>query len=275
VADLKRRERFLQAFGAQAASSLDAASRERAEIDRRVASVKQEHLLNSRRVVHEVNNPLAIIKNYLGVLDDKLQRQEAVTGELSILNEEIDRVGNIMSEFVGAKPKVQAISTDVNRVVNDLVRLFRESRFLPPSVQIEARVPVQASEIEGPVDALKQILVNLIKNAVEALPKGGSIAIINAGRVQREGRHFIALSVQDNGPGVPPEVLAKLFTPVKSSKPGENRGIGLSIVQGLVQKLKGQIGCTSSDRGTVFEILLPARMAALQRAVPEPLRNEA
>jgi nitrogen-specific signal transduction histidine kinase len=46
-------------------------------------------------------------------------------------------------------------------------------------------------------------------------------------------------------------------------------------VQGLVQKLKGQIGCTSSDRGTVFEILLPARMAALQRAVPEPLRNEA
>jgi signal transduction histidine kinase len=125
------------------------------------------------------------------------------------------------------------------------------------------------------VDALKQILVNLIKNAVEALPKGGSIAIINAGRVQREGRQFIALSVQDNGPGVPPEVLAKLFTPVKSSKPGENRGIGLSIVQGLVQKLKGQIGCTSTDRGTVFEILLPARMAALQRAVPEPFRNEA
>ncbi len=275
VADLKRRERFLQAFGAQAASSLEAASRERGEIDRRVASVTQEHLLNSRRVVHEVNNPLAIIKNYLGVLDDKLQRQEAVTGELSILHEEIDRVGNIMNEFVGAKPKVQAISTDVNRVVNDLVRLFRESRFLPPSVQIVARMPAQASEIEGPVDALKQILVNLIKNAVEALPKGGSIAITNAGRVQREGRDFIALSVQDNGPGVPPEVLAKLFTPVKSSKPGENRGIGLSIVQGLVQKLKGEIGCSSTGSGTVFEILLPARSVAVQRAAPEPVRNEA
>lgn len=267
--DLKRRERFLQAFGAQAATALDAASRERGEIDRRIASVRDEYRENSRRVVHEVNNPLAIIKNYLGVLDDKLTRQEVVAVELSILHEEIDRVGSIMSEFAGAPPKEQQGSTEINRIVNDLVRLFRESRFLPPSVQIVARMPDQACEIDGSADTLKQILVNLIKNAVEAMPQGGRIEIINNGRIQRDGRAYFDLAIKDNGPGMPAQVLAKLFSPVQSTKIGENRGIGLSIVHALVKKLNGQINCTSSPAaGTQFEIHLPALAASAQRAAP-------
>jgi putative nucleotidyltransferase with HDIG domain len=265
--ELKRRERFLQAFGVQAATALDAASRERGEIDRRIAIVKDEYRQNSHRVAHEVNNPLTIIKNYLGVLDDKLTRQEAVTAELSILNEEIDRVGSIMNEFAGAPPKAQKGPTEVNRIVNDLVRLFRESRFLPPSVQILSRMPEQICEIDGSADSLKQVLVNLIKNSVEAMPKGGSIEIINYGRIQHEGRAYFDLCIKDNGPGIPSPVLAKLFSPVQSTKVGANRGIGLSIVHALVKKLNGQITCTSTaTAGTQFEILLPALNATVQHA---------
>jgi HD-like signal output (HDOD) protein/signal transduction histidine kinase len=262
LTDLKKNERFLQSFGGQAATALDAAASERGEMDRRIASVRQEHLEDSRRVVHEINNPLTIIKNYLGVLDEKIARQEPVSGELSILNEEIDRVGSIMNEFAGAAPRPQAALTDVNRVVQDLVKLFRESRFLPPSVQIHARPTDKPTEMDGSADLLKQILVNLIKNAIEALPKGGQIEIVNAGPTTRQGRVFHELLVKDTGGGLPAEVLANLFSPVRSTKTGENRGIGLSIVHGLVKKLNGLISCQSSATGTIFQLLLPAGKAA-------------
>jgi len=275
VADLKRREKFLQSFGAQAATALEAATRDRGEIDQRIASLKEDHRESSRRVVHEVNNPLAIIKNYLGVLDGKLARQEPVTDELSILNEEIDRVGNIMNEFAGADRRVQEGSTDINRVVKDLVRLFRESKFLPPTVKITARMPEQPAEIHGSADLLRQILMNLLKNAVEALPKGGHIEINNNGLVHREGRVYFELCIKDNGPGIPAEVLANLFSPVRSSKVGANRGIGLSIVHSLVKKLNGLISCRSTKAGTAFDILLPARNAVAQRLAPVLIQDTA
>ena len=268
LADLKRRGRFLQSFGAQAATALEAASRDRGEIDQRIASLKEDYRESARRVVHEVNNPLAIIKNYLGVLDGKLTRQEPVQDELTILSDEIDRVGNIMNEFAEVTPKVQDGVSDISRIVNDLVRLFRESKFLPPSVQIIARMSEQPAEIEGSADILKQILVNLLKNAVEALPKGGLIEINDNGQVHRDGHLFFELSIKDDGPGIPAAVLANLFSPVRSSKVGANRGIGLSIVHGLVKRLNGLISCRSTASGTVFDILLPARVIAARGLSP-------
>lgn len=257
--ELKRQEKYLLAFGAQAGQALDMAARERGEWDRRIGKLREEHLQNSRKVAHEANNPLTIIKSYLGVVDEKLSRQEPVSGELTILNEEIDRVGHIIKEFAGVTAPPPSTAVDLNRVTSDIVRLFRESRFLPASVQIAARISEQSCEISGNVDTLKQILVNLIKNAVEALPKGGRIEVVNLGSKFRDNQEYFELHIKDNGPGLPDEVLAKLFSPVRSSKAGENRGLGLSIVHGLVKKLGGQISCNSSPLGTSFEIQLPGR----------------
>jgi signal transduction histidine kinase len=257
--ELKRQEKYLLAFGTQAGQALDMAARERGEWDRRIGKLREEHLQNSRKVAHEANNPLTIIKSYLGVVDEKLSRQEPVSGELTVLNEEIDRVGHIIKEFAGVTAPPPSTAVDLNRVTSDIVRLFRESRFLPASVQIAARISEQSCEISGNVDTLKQILVNLIKNAVEALPKGGRIEVVNLGSKFRDNQEYFELHIKDNGPGLPDEVLAKLFSPVRSSKAGENRGLGLSIVHGLVKKLGGQISCNSSPLGTSFEIQLPGR----------------
>jgi signal transduction histidine kinase len=118
--------------------------------------------------------------------------------------------------------------------------------------------------IEGDPDLLKQILVNLVKNAVEALGSrpAGRIEIVNRGHVNRERRVYLELVVSDNGPGLSREVLANLFSPVRSAKDGleagANRGLGLSIVHGLVKQLDGHIACRSGSAGTSFEILLPA-----------------
>lgn len=261
VTELRRQEKFLLAFGAQAAFAMEAATKGRGELDKRIATLQAEHLKNSRKIVHEASNPLSIIKNYLGVLDDKLARQEPVNSELTILNEELDRVGSIIKEFARVTPAAPATAMDINQVVADIVRLFRDSKFLPPSVQILAVVPDEPNEILGSTGVVKQIFVNLIKNSVEALAQGGRIEVINNGSTQRGGAAYFSLLVKDNGPGLPEHVLSQLFQPVQSTKAGDNRGLGLSIVHGLVQKLQGSVSCKSSALGTSFEILLPARHA--------------
>jgi HD-like signal output (HDOD) protein/signal transduction histidine kinase len=270
LAACQRRERFLQSFGAQAASALQAALSEHGHVRRQLAHVAEEYREASRRVVHEVNNPLSIIKNYLSVLDGKLERREPVAGEMSILNEEIDRVSQLINSLADLRPAPDAIrSTDVAKVVDDVLRLFRATEFVPPSVQIEVTMEAEASRIEGDADILKQILVNLVKNAVEALAEtGGRIEIANRGHVNRERQLYLELVVSDTGPGLSPEVLANLFSAVKSTKDGAHHGLGLSIVHSLVKKLHGHIACRSGRTGTAFEILLPAYAGAGNAPAP-------
>lgn len=256
--ELIRQEKFLVTFGNQAAMALSANENTRNQANEQLQKLRDEQLQNSRKVVHEVNNPLSIIKNYLGVLDDKLAHQQPIGNELTILNDEIDRVGNIIKDFAGQRPAAAAdCYFEMNRVITDIVRLFRESRYLPPSLKITSRMVERPCDVSGAPETLKQILVNLIKNAVEAMPQGGHIEIINVGQTRVEGRDYFALTIRDSGPGLPAEVMAKLFSPVTSSKTGENRGLGLNIVHGLVKKLGGRIDCRSSRVGTSFEILLP------------------
>ncbi|XLZ69234.1 HDOD domain-containing protein [Massilia sp. SR12] len=263
---LQKKERFLQAFGNQAANALETALSERGHARRQVAHVAEEYREASRRVVHEVNNPLSIIKNYLSVLDAKLARREPVVSEMSILNEEIDRVGQLINGLADLQPSDAGCVTNVARVVEDVLRLFRATDFLPASVQVVTRMQDGPQEIDGDADLLKQILVNLVKNAIEAQPQGGRIEIANRGLVNRERRLYVELVVSDAGPGLSQEVLANLFSAVKSSKEGKHHGLGLSIVHSLVKKLNGMISCRSGANGTSFELLLPARGSTSQLA---------
>jgi signal transduction histidine kinase len=265
----QKRERFLQSFGAQAATALENAMLDRGQARRQLAHVAEEYREASRRIVHEVNNPLSIIKNYLSVLDSKLERQEPVGGELSVLHDEIDRVGQLVNSLTEVQPAGLssldggARSADVARVVDDVLRLFRTTDFVPANVEIVVSMADQDSRIEGDPDVLKQILVNLIKNAIEALSgTGGRIEIANRGHVNRERRLYLELVVSDTGPGLSREVLANLFAAVKSTKEGPHHGLGLSIVHSLVKKLNGHIACRSGRTGTSFEILLPAHAGA-------------
>ncbi len=256
---LQKRERFLLSFGTQAAASLETAMSERGHAKRQIAHVAEEYREASRRVVHEVNNPLSIIKNYLSVLDSKLARREPVVGEMSILNEEIDRVGQLINGLADLQPTETSRVTDVTKVVDDVLRLFRATDFVPASVQLVVRMLEEPAEIDGDADMLKQILMNLIKNAIEALADGGKIEIANRGHVNRERKLYLELVVSDTGPGLSADVLANLFSPVRSGKEGAHHGLGLSIVHGLVKKMQGLITCRSGKTGTTFEILLPAK----------------
>ena len=275
LASCQQRASFMAAFAAQAAGALDTALSERGLARRQLADVAEQYREASRQVLHEVNNPLSIIKNYLSVLDDKLARREPVVGEMAILNEEIDRVGQLINglvELPAAVPATASIAssagaTDVMRVVDEVLRLFRATGFAPPEVQIVVGRQVDAASIDADAATVKQILINLLKNAIEALGRSGRIEIANRGHVHRNGALYVELAISDNGPGLAPEVLAGLFSAVRSSKDGAHRGLGLSIVQGLVNKLGGMIACRSGTGGTTFEILLPASAGVMAGAL--------
>jgi len=262
VPGLQQRERMLRSFGNQAAQVLDATLSVGDEAARRSARVSEDYREASRRVVHEVNNPLSIIKNYLSVLDSKLGNHEPIVAELSILHAEIDRVGQIIKGLTDLKPTSRKGGAEVNRVLQDVVHLFRYTKDVPESVHITAQTQNSPSEIECHSDILKQVLVNLIKNSIEAMPVGGEIQLVNSGLVKREGRLYAELCVRDSGPGISPEMMAKLFSPTLSTKGNGHQGLGLNIVHNLVSEAHGSITCRSGDKGTVFEILLPTRNRA-------------
>jgi signal transduction histidine kinase len=105
---------------------------------------------------------------------------------------------------------------------------------------------------------LKQILINLLKNAMEASPSDGKITVSTKDNIYFGAGEFIEIKVEDKGPGLPEDVLRRLYSPVTSTKGKDHSGLGLTICKSLVDELKGMIRCDSSAAtGTVFYIYLP------------------
>jgi HD-like signal output (HDOD) protein/signal transduction histidine kinase len=251
---LRTREAMLTAFGAQAGKSLDQA----AAASVMPSSAGDDQGTVFRSLAHEVNTPLSIIRNYLSVLDRKVSKKESIASEIAIIHDEIDRVTALINNV--ADPHVPAPEglADLGAAVRDVVALLREAEFVPPTVDIALQALDTATlEVPGDKGMLKQIFLNLVKNAVEALPGGGQIDIVCKGFTRQDNKLYLAVTVNDNGPGLPADVLARLYTPVRSTKGGNHRGLGLSIVHGLVKKLGGHMYCHSGKNGTTFELLFP------------------
>lgn len=243
-----------------------------AELEKRTRELKkaQDRLIQAerlgaaselaRKVVHEVNNPLGIIKNFLKIL--KIQRE---TGEIDVktidaISSEIDRVARIVNEL-GNFSQIQKTegldgAASVKMVVEQLEPLIKgplEEKGVSFQVDIEADLP----NIAISPDNLKQILINLIKNADEALGGSGMI-VVRAFRDEDDPR-FVVVEVADTGPGISEEIRGKIFDPFTTTKGGENSGLGLSVCYGLIKACGGEIMVREEeDFKTVIRIKLPA-----------------
>jgi HD-like signal output (HDOD) protein/signal transduction histidine kinase len=213
-----------------------------------------------RRVVHEIGNPLSIIQNYLLTLKAKFAESKVGIRELGIVAEEIDRLTRILHDALsdsGESPaKVGAIK--LNPLIENLVALCRNSGFVAQAVDIRTELFAEPLELWTDSDRLKQLLLNLLKNALEALPAGGGqIRVGTAPWGNGVRPTHIEIRIEDSGTGIPAEVLAQLYQPVSSSKGQNHLGVGLAIVGQLVGELHGLINCRSSDQGSSFQLLLP------------------
>ncbi|MFP3929199.1 MAG: HDOD domain-containing protein, partial [Desulfobacteraceae bacterium] len=224
----------------------------------------------ARKVCHEVNSPLSIIKNYLQVLSMKLEDDgEAVQDEIRIINEEIDRVSSILDKLSGLsteeRPAAQSGEgggVDINEVVSDLARIMGDA--LAERSGVELHTDLDSSLPPAPVGKsdLKQVLINLIRNATEAMRTGGAVTIRTRGWGQDAepsgAPSYAEIEVSDNGPGIPEEIRSRLFEPFVGTKGGGHSGLGLSIVYSLVESMGGRVSCEENQQGgTTFRILLP------------------
>ena len=218
----------------------------------------------ARKVVHEVNNPLGIMKNYLKILGIKLEDQGIALDEIGIINEEIDRIARIIGGLteISDKKSRKWAPVDINALINDLVKLTAASLMQQKKVAVQVDLDPTLPKLMSERDSLKQIIINLMKNASEAMAKGGNLYLktLHRGRSLEgsESRGFVEVTVGDDGPGIPAEMKKRIFEPFVSSKGGGHSGLGLSIVLNLINGLNGSIVCQSEEgKGTRFKIELP------------------
>ncbi|MGK0249196.1 MAG: HD-like signal output (HDOD) protein/signal transduction histidine kinase [Oleispira sp.] len=241
---------------ARACSTLMAANKTPA-----TSASEQELQLKIREVAHEANNPLSIVRNYLETLAAKLGEEHEAQSEIDILREEIDRTGQIILRLrdLEENPEDEEPGVDINKEITDLTKLFQGSLFLSHAVNCKLDLDNQLVRQQGNRNPLRQVLINLIKNAAESMDDGGEIRVSSAHHVNVNGRDFVEIVISDKGPGFTQAVLSTLFQPTTSTKGSGHSGLGLSISKNLINEMGGTISCRSSNKGASMQILIPIR----------------
>ena len=214
---------------------------------------------NIRRQIHEISNPLTIIRQYIYQLRGRLESDE-VREELDIIRDELERAGNLLVQMGEAQPHERegadrAILNDELRALNEL---FEDSLFGDHKVTCNLTLSTGSTRLACARAKVRQVVINLTRNAVESMTDGGQINLLTTAPVWQNGRQWVELLIEDNGPGLPEAVQKRLFLPVPSHKGAGHSGLGLSIVKQLIDDMEGIIGCHTGERGTRFRILLPA-----------------
>ncbi len=213
-----------------------------------------------RRAVHEVANPLTIMRNYVNLLSEKLGTDSSVQRDLGIIGDEIERVARIVRGITATEeslpPPANLELVSVNSVVSELVRMALGTLFTPNKVNVQIDLNPDVPPMPLQKDLLKQVLFNLAKNAVEAMHAGGHLKFTTR-LAMADGQRQVEIEVADTGPGLPPAVASHLFEPVVSEKGGDHAGLGLTISRSLVERMNGHLSCTSTPQGTLFLIRLP------------------
>jgi putative nucleotidyltransferase with HDIG domain len=257
---------LLKAIVAAVAGALERERQRCDQRDRRAADRAASAISKTRKIVHEINNPLSIIKNYLKVLARRTEDQSSTTDELRIIDEEINRVTGLIKSLTSTSERIpiNLETVDVNATITDILGLFRESLPGNTAIRLSQDLDADIPTIASDRDRLKQALINLLKNAIEAMPDGGTIQVISrmlegpsrpVGITEKTGH--IKISVCDDGPGIDEAIKNDLFRVNVTSKTGHD-GLGLSIVHEAVTHIKGSLLCESTPgRGTCFHIELP------------------
>ena len=218
----------------------------------------QQHIkTKAREIIHEVNNPLAVIRNYLKILAGRLNENDPAQNDLSVISEEIDRVGSIIlkcdEDFDNTDSIKELQKTDVNELITAMHNIMESSLYSTHNIKSHLHLDKEIGVIELNKDSLKQILTNLIKNAVEAVTEKKEISIATR-NVNINGENFLEIEVADSGPGIPDNILENLYKPVTSTKGKHHSGLGLSIVKNLIDSMDGNITCKTGKYGTTFNI---------------------
>ena len=202
------------------------------------------------RLAHEIKNSLAGIQGALGVLKDRIGSSEPTDEVMSRIESELERVATSVSElslFASSQQPVMRL-----RSLHDVIEASIASTALGESTRIERRYDPDVPMVHVDERLLEQALIRVLRNAVEAMPGGGTLTI--ATRVEP---HAATISIHDTGAGVPSEDHDRIFEPFFTRKL-RGLGLGLAITRTLVDSHGGKLSVASPPRGgTEFSIVLP------------------
>jgi signal transduction histidine kinase/ActR/RegA family two-component response regulator len=228
-------------------------------------------------VAHDFNNLLTVMQGYAELALMRNDGRDArLNKDLTQVLEATQRASRLTHQLLAFSRKqvLEPSVLDVNEVVGELVPLLR--RLIGEHITIDFAPGAELSHILADLGQLEQVIINLVINARDAMPSGGTISI-RTFAVERGGSR-VGLSVTDTGVGIPPEIRERIFEPFFTTKePGKGTGLGLSMVYGIVQQSGGTIAVDSIvGAGTTFTIEFPAsgaeksrqRFAAIGEAIP-------
>ncbi|MBD3220116.1 PAS domain-containing protein [bacterium] len=204
------------------------------------------------RIAHEINNPLGGIKNSFQLLRDAVDPRHPFAGYAPRIEREIDRIATIVRQmYVLYRPGVDRPTRfALASCIDDVTGLLAQD----PDIAIPIDVTVGDAAVVLPENQLRQVLYNLIKNAVRASPADGRVGVV--AELEADALH---LFVTDEGPGIPPEVRARIFEPFfTTAADGSGLGLGLSITRGIIEAAGGTLDFSDRPRrGTVCHVSLP------------------
>jgi signal transduction histidine kinase len=235
----------------------------------RVTAIRQMEYTNkmaalgrlSAGVAHEINNPVSIITEKAGLLQDLLERSEELPPKEKLLDlvdsvlRSADRCGGVTHRLLGFAKHMEVRHETIE--LDDLIKEvlgFLEKEALYRGIDVVFDIPETAPTIVSDRGQLQQVFLNIINNAFAAVDDGGRIEI----GMRDAGPSSVQVWVEDNGVGIPKEHLDRIFDPFFSENKIGGTGLGLSITYGIVQKLDGQVMVDSKvGEGTRFTVVLP------------------
>ena len=212
----------------------------------------------SAGIAHELNNPLGIITMYSNILLEEQQEDNSIKNDLKLIAEQAERCKKIVGGLLNFARKNQVHYTLVD--IDKFVKHSIESIIIPDNVKVAYKSNLNDTMAEVDSDQWMQVLTNMEKNAIEAMPPEGGTLQITLNDIGNK----IEICFIDNGTGISPENMEKIYTPFFTTKPiGKGTGLGLPLIYGIVKMHRGQITVESNadkskgQTGTTFKIIIP------------------
>lgn len=211
-------------------------------------------------LAHEINNPIGIMISRIELMlveADELGLPAPVQQDLEVLQRNARRVSRITQGLLSFARRAPGVKEpiDLNLVVDDTLVLF-EGQATKAGIGVTRRLAARLPRVQGDANQLQQVLLNLLKNAREALRDGGEIRLETGLVPDRPG--WVRLAVSDTGPGITPELRSKIFVPFFTTKE-DGTGLGLTVSYRIVEDHGGLLEVSSAPgAGTTFTVLLPA-----------------
>jgi len=213
------------------------------------------------QITHEIRNPLSSISLNAEELGERAPEARELCDAIV---REVDRLAAITEDYLrfARLPKPQVQRADLNDTVRDLLDFVRPE-LEASGVRVTMTLSPELPRVVADVAQLRQLLLNLLRNAREAMPSGGSLGVSTRG-----GEGSVEVEIRDTGPGIPPERMARIFDPFFTTK-ARGTGLGLAMAHEIAQEHGGQLLCESVvGEGTAFTLRLPAAPMAEQAPAP-------